>query len=139
MPYQSEFGSNGIYTKFYGCIHADEIDEAGQRVRNHRLTVGYIDYCICNFLDVEELAVTDFEILMLAAQDHHAIDINPALRIAIVAADARIAGILRLYADSPLMRRNARVFGTLAAAYAWVDSARAGSAGTAGRTGACAA
>ncbi|SDH19228.1 hypothetical protein [Propionivibrio dicarboxylicus] len=123
MPYQSEFESNGIYTKFYGRIHAGEIEEASRRLRNHPLALGRIDYCVCDFLDVDEFVITDFEVLMLAAHDHQAIDINPELRIAIVAADARVKAIARLYAGSPLMRRNAGIFASLDEAYEWVDSA----------------
>jgi len=123
MPYQSEFESNGVYTRYYGRVHANEIEEAGGRLRSHPLTVARIGYCVCDFLDVEELVITDFEVLMLAARDHQIVDVNPGLRIAVVAADTRLKAVARIYAGSPLMRLNARVFDTLDAAYEWVGPA----------------
>lgn len=125
MPYQSEFESNGVYTRHYGRVDANEIEEAGGRVRNHPLTVAGIGYCVCDFLEVEEFVITDFEVLMLAAHDHQIIDINPGLKIAVVAVDARVKAIARIYAGSPLMRLNARVYDTLDAAYEWVSPASA--------------
>lgn len=120
MPYQSEFESKGVYTRYYGRVHANEIEEAGGRLRSHPLAVSRIEYCVCDFLDVEEFVITDFEVLMLAAHDHQIIDINPGLKIAVVAADAHAKAIARIYAGSPLMRLNARVHDTLDAAYEWV-------------------
>lgn len=139
MPYQSQFESNGVYTRYYGRVHANEIEESGGRLRNYPLTVARIGYCVCDFLDVEELVITDFEVLMLAANDHQIVDINPELRIAVVAADARVKAIARIYAGSPLMRLNARVYDTLDAAYEWVSPAAGRLPMKSGALGACVA
>ena len=139
MAYQSKFESNGVYTRYYGRVHANEIEESGGRLRNHPLTVARIGYCVCDFLDVEELVITDFEVLMLAARDHQIVDANPGLKIAIVAADARVTAIARIYAGSPLMRLNARVYNTLDAAYEWVGPTAGRGLQKTGAQGACVA
>lgn len=138
MPYQSEFESNGIYTKFHGRLHADEIEAVSRRLRSHRRVASRLAYCVCDFLDVDEIVITHFEILMLAAHDHQVIELSPALKIAIVAADARVAAIAALYADSPLMRRNARIFGALDDAYGWVAANAVRPAGETAEAGVCA-
>jgi hypothetical protein len=120
MPYEINWESCSVCVRYSGAVTAQDIKLASMEVAADPRMAG-IDHVICDFLGAHEVAISQYEALLVAANNHDATEgVGPRPRVAIVTDSKDAMHLALTYAESPLMEENARVFPRLAEAKAWV-------------------
>lgn len=114
--------------KIWGVTSGAEIDNAIDLIRNHP-DLPNIHFTIADYLEVDEFHVSVYETLIVAARDHWVSEVNPNLKIALVADKAEIIGALQRYAASSVIKDTFEVcvFSALQDARNWVSEIKTGS------------
>lgn len=123
MPYVIQWESEGVYTKYWGDLTVEELNEALRSKRDDP-RMPNCRYSISDFLDVTQTSVTKFAVLLLAAKDHDSEAVSRSIKIAHVMDNAGLKDLSLTYKKSPLIRDSLMVdiFDTLEDARAWVNA-----------------
>jgi len=84
MSYENIWEKNGVYRKYNSGITGKELIQAAEDVLGHKL-FDSISYVINDLLQVTEHDVKTSDIITLSEMDRVAADINPNVKVAIVA------------------------------------------------------
>lgn len=121
MAFEIAWELRGVCKRFFGHVTDEELMQSLIKVESdHRFDT--LRFVINDFLEVEGFAVTEDNVLLLAAIDKAAALTNPNIVIAVVATDAQIQALARLYATSPMSVYSTEIFPNLAEARAWISA-----------------
>ncbi len=122
MPWKSMFRSHGVELHFSGHCNNAEVMDARDAAYEHRYEEG-LQYMIVDFTRVEYLDLALADLLRLADHDRQYLLRNPSHVLAIVAPQAPVLRLLRMYEHymegSPLLMQ---ITSTHAEAISWLRS-----------------
>ena len=121
MPYENTWEEKGVYRKFYNGINGKELIQAAEDVIEHEL-FDSIRYVVNDLLAVTEHDVKTSDVLILAGMDRDLANINPNIKVAIIATLPTIQTLASLYGD--LMANSpypSKIFTNLDEARDWVS------------------
>ena len=119
MPHELSWEPLGAYSRYWGHVTGQEIEDAGAAIRQDRRARA-LRYVVSDFLAVESFDVTPYQALVTAAHDHDASRHNPGIRLAMLTTDPELTALVGIYAASPLMTLQVRVFRCVAALREWI-------------------
>jgi len=121
MSYENIWEKNGVYRKYNNGINGKELIQAAKDVLGNK-SFDSISYVINDLLQVTEHDVKTSDIITLTKMDKAAADINPNIKVAIVATTLTVKVMASLYADlmshSPF---SIEIFANLDEARSWVS------------------
>ncbi len=119
MGYEIVWESRGAYKRFFGDVTDDELMQCLISIESDS-RFDDLRYVVNDFLKVESFAVSEESVRVMSAIDKAASSTNPNIRIAIVATDAQIRALAKLYAHSPLNVYPTEIFQDIGAARGWL-------------------
>ena len=123
MPISLDWEPRGVHYRHFGRLTATDLSEGSKQIaESPKFTE--ISYVISDFLEVEELAVTRYEALLRAAEDHWASKPNRTFKLALVGNKLEIVDAFDVYSNSSLVKNTFQVklFSNLKDAREWVNS-----------------
>ena len=121
MAFEIAWEPRGVCKRYFGYVTDEELLQSLIKVESdHRFDT--LRFVINDFLEVESFAVTEDNVLLIAAIDKAASLTNPNIGIAIVATDMQIQALAKLYATSSLNVYPTEIFPSVAEARAWIST-----------------
>lgn len=122
MPFKKTWEDRGVYFRQEGAVTGEDLLECAESLcSDERLP--NLKYKIIEFVEGREFDVTANSIREVAAVDKRGAEINPAMKVAIVAPSALIVGMARMYELSGGDGAwETRVFESMQEAREWVVS-----------------
>lgn len=121
MAFEIAWEPRGVCKRFFGYVTDEELLQGLIKVESdHRFDT--LRFVINDFLGVEGFAVTEDSVSLLAAIDKAAALSNPNIVIAVVATDAQVQALARLYAGSPMNVYPTEIFPGVAEARSWISA-----------------
>ncbi len=122
MPFMKTWEAEGVYFRQEGRITGDDLLNCATNLcDDERLPT--LKYKIAEFVEGEEFDVTAKSIREVAAMDKRGAEINPGMKVAIVATRTLIVGMARMYELSGGDGAwETRVFETMSEARQWVGA-----------------
>ena len=119
MGYEIIWESRGACKRFFGHVTDDELMQCLISIESDS-RFDDLRYVVNDFLKVESFAVSEESVRVMSAIDKAASSTNPNIRIAIVATDAQIQAMAKLYAHSPLNVYPTEIFQDIGEARGWL-------------------
>ncbi len=110
----------GIFRRYFGHVTGPEMTEPVIAMQADPRFDG-VRYVILDLLDVETFSVTQADLELIGALDTAAVHSNPRLRLAIVATNPEIVGMVAQYEDVADGAFPTAVFSTVAEARDWAN------------------
>lgn len=119
MAFEIVWEDRGASKRFFGHVTDEELMQSVVEVEGDP-RFDELRYVINDFLGVDSFAVSAANVHTISAIDGAAALTNPNIRIAIVATDAQILALAKLYAASPWNVYPTGIFPDSATARAWL-------------------
>lgn len=123
MPHSTTWDRNGVSWKYWGVVSGEELLESNQEIYGDPRFDEML-YQVVDLSEVERFDVDEEDMMIVAANDKAAARSNPNVRIAIVASDATILQLSRIYGAATAATWKQRVFESVAEAQSWARAHR---------------
>lgn len=121
MPYATEWETRGVVWRFWGVVTGDELLQSNHEIYGDE-RFDRLAYQIVDLTRVEQFAVSEDDMLVMAASDRAAALSNGNIHVAVAAKNADVKRLSAIYeaasVRSPWVQR---VFETVEEARRWVD------------------
>ena len=127
MPVKISYRNDGgVLVKATGIMTANDLIECNKELYTSPENTSAIKYQLCDFLDINDIAVSAEDIYAIAQQDKSASKVSQKLLIALVVSEDHYYGLSRMWqsqADNEFIV--SRIFKELKDAEAWVTASLA--------------
>lgn len=121
MPYSTEWEARGVVWRFWGIVTGEELLRSNHEIYGDS-RFDEISYQIVDLTRVDAFAVTEDDMLVMAASDRAAALSNSRIRVAVAAKDANVKRLSGVYESasirSPWVQR---IFESVEDARQWVE------------------
>lgn len=121
MTFNINWDKNGVYVKFRGVVNAQDLIDANNYVISNA-NFESINYQIFDFLDIEKLKITSYDISIIGIMDKSQTSVKEKMKVAIVTQSDYIKEITTEY-DQIMLGSNweTRIFPSYETALEWVS------------------